>query len=83
MQQSIRTRVLVIRTGAPTDSRTLGYLVLLGSALVVGGIAVWEVRQRVIVSKARDLFLRLNPVGYVFLGCNPTAIRERLIDNKD
>lgn len=45
MQQSVRTRMLEVRVGAPTNTRTLLYLVLLASALVVGAVSVWQLRQ--------------------------------------
>lgn len=45
MQQSVRSRTLVLRVAALTDSRTLRYLVWLVGALVVGGIGVWTLRQ--------------------------------------
>lgn len=45
MQQSVRTRKLVLRTAALTDTRMLRYLVWLVGALVVGGIGVWQLRQ--------------------------------------
>lgn len=45
MKQLVRTRPLVLRTPAVTDTRTLRYLVWLSSALVVGAIGVWQLRQ--------------------------------------
>lgn len=51
--------MLVLRTGEPTDTHTWRNLALLGSALVVGAIAVWEVRQKSALDQAWTWLLLL------------------------
>src|SRR5262245_7144095 len=45
MQPLVRTRSFSLRVAAPTTTRTLRYVGLLGGALIVGGAAIWRRRQ--------------------------------------
>src|SRR6476619_3511426 len=45
MEQVVQTRIGLARVGAPTSTRILRNLALLGFALAFGAVSIWQLRQ--------------------------------------